>query len=68
MNTGFHKIEWNDKGDAGMLITIRVNVYRINAGTFQVSKKMIMLKYSFLHTEENKKAVPKKLAAAFLTY
>jgi len=44
MNAGIHQMEWNGKDDAGMAVTSGVYLYRINAGTFQVSKKMLMLK------------------------
>jgi hypothetical protein len=44
MNAGFHQMEWNGKDDAGISVTSGVYLYRINAGTFQVTKKMMMLK------------------------
>jgi hypothetical protein len=44
MNAGFHQMEWNGKDDAGAAVTSGVYMYRINAGTFQVTKKMMMLK------------------------
>jgi hypothetical protein len=37
-------MEWNGKDDAGISVTSGVYLYRINAGTFQVTKKMMMLK------------------------
>jgi hypothetical protein len=44
MSAGIHQMEWNGKDDAGISVTSGVYLYRINAGTFQVTKKMMMLK------------------------
>jgi hypothetical protein len=44
MSAGIHQMEWNGKDDAGASVTSGVYLYRINAGTFQVTKKMMMLK------------------------
>jgi hypothetical protein len=44
MSAGIHQLEWNGKDDAGISVTSGVYLYRINAGTFQVTKKMMMLK------------------------
>jgi hypothetical protein len=44
MNAGFHQIEWNGKDDAGVSVACGVYLYRINAGTFTLSRKMVMLK------------------------
>jgi hypothetical protein len=44
MSAGIHQMEWNGKDDAGVSVTSGVYLYRINAGTFQVTKKMMMLK------------------------
>jgi len=44
MSVGTHRIEWNGKDDAGASVTSGVYLYRINAGTFQVTKKMMLLK------------------------
>ena len=44
MSAGFHQMVWNGKDDAGVSVTSGVYLYRINAGTFQVTKKMMMLK------------------------
>jgi hypothetical protein len=44
MSAGLHQMEWNGKDDAGVSVTSGVYLYRINAGTFQVTKKMMMLK------------------------
>jgi hypothetical protein len=44
MSAGIHQMEWNGKDNAGVSVTSGVYLYRINAGTFQVSKKMMLLK------------------------
>ena len=44
MSAGIHQMEWNGKDDAGTSVTSGVYLYRINAGSFQVTKKMMMLK------------------------
>ena len=44
MNAAMHQVVWNGKDDAGISVASGVYLYRINAGTFQVSKKMMMLK------------------------
>jgi hypothetical protein len=44
MSAGIHQMEWNGKDDAGVSVTSGIYLYRINAGTFQVTKKMMMLK------------------------
>jgi hypothetical protein len=43
-SAGIHEMEWDGKDDAGVSVTSGVYLYRMNAGTFQVSKKMMMLK------------------------
>ena len=44
MNMGIHPIEWNGKDDAGISVTSGVYLYRINAGKFHHSMKMLLLK------------------------
>jgi hypothetical protein len=44
MSAGIHQMEWNGKDDVGATVTSGVYLYRINAGTFQVTKKMMLLK------------------------
>jgi hypothetical protein len=44
MGAGVHQMEWNGKDDAGSSVTSGVYLYRIDAGTFQMTKKMMMLK------------------------
>ena len=44
MNAAMHQVVWNGKDNAGVPVASGVYLYRINAGTFQVSKKMMMLK------------------------
>ncbi|MGD0036761.1 MAG: FlgD immunoglobulin-like domain containing protein, partial [Bacteroidota bacterium] len=44
ISAGTHQMEWNGKDDAGVSVTSGVYLYRIDAGTFQVTKKMMMLK------------------------
>jgi len=44
MNAAVHQIQWNGKDDAGVSVSSGVYIYRVKAGAFQMSKKMMMLK------------------------
>jgi len=41
---GSHSVQWNGKDDAGKSVTSGVYLYRIEAGSFRDSKKMILMR------------------------
>jgi len=43
-NPGRHTVTWNGRNDSGMIVPSGVYIYRLHAGSFMVSKKMLMLK------------------------
>jgi len=44
MSAGVHQMSWDGKNDAGVSVTSGVYLYRIVAGSFQSTMKMMMLK------------------------
>ena len=44
MNAGNHSVEWNGENGAGIKVASGAYIYRIDAGSFISTKKMIMLK------------------------
>ena len=43
-NAGFHIVNWNGRDDSGDLVPTGIYVYRIKAGSFIASKKMLLMK------------------------
>ncbi|HAL57863.1 MAG TPA: hypothetical protein DCP63_15720, partial [Bacteroidetes bacterium] len=43
-NAGRHNVSWDGRDDVGVSMPTGVYLYRINAGSFQASKKMTLLK------------------------
>ncbi len=41
---GVHTVKWDGRNDLGQLVSTGVYLYRINAGNFNATKKMILLK------------------------
>ena len=41
---GLHQIQWDGKDDKGLKVSSGVYIYRLKAGTFNESKKMLLLK------------------------
>jgi hypothetical protein len=44
LNAGYFETTWNGKNDAGAQVSSGMYIYRIEAGSFVSSKKMMMLK------------------------
>jgi flagellar hook assembly protein FlgD len=44
LRTGYYTIEWNGKNDYGVKVSSGVYIYRIVAGKFVQTKKMMLLK------------------------
>ena len=43
-NGGRYKIKWNGKDNSGLNVSSGMYIYKIDAGTFQMAKKMILVK------------------------
>ena len=43
-DAGRHTVNWNGRNDAGIIVPSGIYIYRIQAGNFMRSKKMLMLK------------------------
>ena len=44
---GLHRIQWDGKDDRGLKASSGVYIYRLKAGTFNESKKMLLLKTAY---------------------
>jgi len=41
---GAHQVQWDGKDDLGLKVGSGVYIYRLDAGTFSASRKMLLLK------------------------
>jgi len=44
LEAGYHSVYWNGRNDAGQRVANGVYVYRMNSGSFQATKKLLILK------------------------